>query len=296
MGRNTMSPPKPPAILFDVSHNEELTLEEPELTMLAKLLDANGFAPSTNISPFTSEKLAQYQVVVLGNPYESKLTSDEISTLVSFVKSGKGLLLISGATIFGKGGDNARNTNLNELAKQFGFEFSKKALEKPPDVEEDIFSAIPAGTHHILTGIGSLTVSSGTKLVAENTETHLFRVPASPGTPTIAIAMEFKKGRIAAFGGGTFFFNDYITAGDHEKFIVQLFRWLAGEPTDLPIQKVTRASATMNQLTATEAIADLQQQLDTIEEELANLKDVINSSLREMEKMIRELQKQDKGN
>jgi uncharacterized membrane protein len=289
-----MSAPKPPKILFDAGHNEELTLEEPELALLAQLLEVNGFAPLTKTIPLSADEVSQYQVVVVGNPFESKLNSDEISALASFVESGRGLLLVSGATIFGKGGDIARSTNLNDLAKQFGFEFSNKSLLKTLEVEEDLFHAVPAGNHQVLAGIGRLILTSGTTLVAENADTHLFRVPNSQGAPTIAIASNFKKGRIAAFGGGTFFFNDYIASGDHEKFIVQLFRWLASEPIDLPVQKVASPVGIMDEVTATEAIEELRQQLDKIEEELSSLKEGINSSIKEMEKMVRELQDKDK--
>ncbi|MFX1564477.1 MAG: hypothetical protein ACFFCH_00635 [Promethearchaeota archaeon] len=289
-----MSATKPPAILFDVGHNEELTLVEPELAFLAQLLEANGFALSTDTTSLSSDELSQYQVVVVGNPFKSKLNSDEISALRSYVEVGRGLLLVSGATIFGKGGDIARSTNLNDLARLFGFEFSNKSLEPPPEGEGDFFHAVPAGNHPVLAGVGSLILSSGTTLVAEDADTHLFRVSSSLGAPTIAIATSFKKGRVAAFGGGTFFFNDYIAAGDHEKFIVQLFRWLAGEPIDLPVQKVTKASAIMDEVTATEAIEELREQLDKIEDELSSLKEVIHSSIKEMEKMVRELQDKDK--
>ena len=44
--------------------------------------------------------------------------------------------------------------------------------------------------------------------------------------------------------------------------------------------------------TASEAIADLQQQLDKIEAELTGLKEVIKTSLKEMEKLVRQFQEE----
>ncbi len=289
-----MTAPKPPAILFDSGHNEELALDEPELTQLVKLLEANGMVPQVSKTSLSLEELSKFQVVVLGNPRESSLDSQEITTLVSFVESGGGLLLVSGATIFGKGGDAARNANLNAIAKRFQFEFSTKALGRPADAPDEMITAVPAGDHPTLAGIGNLLFTSGVSLVAEDTGTHLFRVVDITGNPTIAIAKEVNEGRVIAFGGGTFFFNDHIGASDHEHFIVQAFRWLSGEPMNLPVKKLSIPPLTLDEASATEAIADLRQQLDKIEEELSSLKEVINTSVNEMEKLVRQFQDEEK--
>ncbi len=289
-----MSTTKPPTILFDIGHNEELTLDAPELTQLVKLLEANGLVPLVgNIAQFVEDP-SNFEVVVLGNPLDSSFAPEEISTLVSFVESGGGLLLVSGATIFGKGGDAARNTNLNEISNHFQFEFSTKALEPATETPEELITAVPAGDHPILAGIDQLFFTSGVSLKAVNTETHLFRVNNITGSPTIAIATEFQKGRIVAFGGGTFFFNNYLGMGDHEHLVVQVFRWLSGEPMNLPIKKFSSPPIVMDEMGAAEAIADLRQQLDKIEEELSSLKEVINTSIKDMEKLVRQVQDEEK--
>ncbi len=243
------------------------------------------------------EELTNFQVVVLGNPRESELKLKEIKALYSFVKSGGGLLLISGATIFGKGGDSARLTNLNALAKKFRFEFSEKAIGRQLEgdlsdaaAKDEMIMAVPAAQHPLVKGISQLLFTTSTSIKAVNTATHLFRAANSPGNPTNVIATELDKGRILAMGGATPFFNDYVGIHDHEVFIIQAFRWLASHPVDSPVVSLTTDRETIEVVTANEAIADLQLQLNQIEQELAGLKKVINTSLKEMEKIIRQFQ------
>ncbi|MFX1318800.1 MAG: DUF4350 domain-containing protein [Promethearchaeota archaeon] len=289
-----MTSPKPPTIHFDTGHNEELALDEPELTELVRLLKLNGMQPVSLTTPLTPEALTKCKVVVLGNPLDSLFTSDEVSALVSFVEAGGGLLIVSGATIFGKGGDVARKTNLNKLAKHFQFEFATKALAQPADISDEVIKAVPAHDHPILAGIGPLFLASGVSLLSEDTKTHLFRAANIPGSPTVAIITEKKEGRVIAFGGGTFFFNDYIQLSNHERLLVQIFRWLSGAPLSLPLQGLSPPRIILDEASATEVIADLRRQLDKIETELSSLKEVINSSVKEMEKLVRQFQDEEK--
>jgi hypothetical protein len=292
-----MTPSKPIKILFDATHNEEVVLQEPELSNLRLLLEKNGMKASSLDTPITQEELTNFQVVVLGNPRESKFKSKEIKALKSFVESGGGLLLLSGATIFGKGGDSARLTNLNTLATKFHFEFSEKAIGS--QLEEDVsdaatkdemIMAVPAAQHPLVNGVSQLLFTTSTSIKAADTATHLFRAANSPGSPTIVIAAEIDNGRILAMGGATPFFNDYVRIHDHEVFIIRAFRWLADHPVNDPVVSLAPETETNEVVTTNEAIAELQLQLSQIEQELADLKKVINTSLKEMEKIIRQFQ------
>ena len=281
-----------PAILFDVGHNEELALDVPELTHLVELLEVNGMTLSSTNEPLSEEVLSQFQVIVLGNPLDAVFDSQEIDALVSFVNSGGGLLMVSGATIFGKGGDIARNTNLNQITNHFGFEFASKALSPPEETPDELITAVPAGDHPTLQGVTQIRLVSAVSLKAEEAKTQLIRGANIAGNPTIAVAANSQKGRIIAIGGGAIFFNGHIEAEDHEQFIVQLFRWLSGESMKQPIKKLVSQPLIFDEVTASEAIANLQQQLDKIEAELTGLKEVINTSLKEMEKLVREFQEE----
>ena len=241
-----MTTSKPISILFDAVHNEEVVLQEPDLALLCLLLEKNEMKTGLLETSITLEELTDFQVVVLGNPRESKFKSKEVKALESFVESGGGLLLISGATIFGKGGDAARLTNLNTLATKFHFEFSEKAIGRQLEgdlsdaaAKDEMLMAVPAAQHPLAKGISHLLFTTSTSIKAEDTATHLFRAANSPGNPTNVIAIELDKGRILAMGGATPFFNDYVRIHDHEIFIIQAFRWLASHPVTGPVISLT---------------------------------------------------------
>ena len=144
----------------------------------------------------------------------------------------------------------------------------------------------------MLQGITQIRLTSAVSLQAEDTKTQLIRGANIIGNPTVAVAAKSQKGRIIAIGGGAFFFNGHIESEDHEQFIVQLYRWLSGEAIDQPIKKLASPPLILDEVSASEAIADLQQQLDKIEAELSGLKEVINASLKEMEKLVRQFQEE----
>ena len=286
-----MSTPKPIEVLFDTGHNDEVAPDEPELSKLGELLKKNTINFNFTKNPLTPDLFENCHVLVLGNPLDAAFTSDEISAIVSFVKSGGGLLLISGATIFGKGGDSARSTNLNTITKEFDFEFSDKAIA----ISEEQITAIPSAQHPVVKGVRQLEFTTGTSIKPGDTSTHLFRAANIPGSPTIVIATESGKGRILAIGGATPFFNDHIQASDHDSFIIQALNWLAGVS---PIPSVTRLatpSEKVDEVLAQEVIDDLRQQLERLERELNELRNTINTSLKEMEKVIQEFQQDEKS-
>lgn len=294
-----MTSQKPIEILVDAGHNEELILEEPELSQLVTLLKKNGISAHSSSLPIAQEDISKFQVVVLGNPLDSSFSPQEISALVSFVEGGGGLLLFSGATIFGKGGDAARNTNLNMITKHFDFEFSEKAIElsassaKSDSVTADeLISAIPAAQHPVVHGIRHLLFTTGTSIKTETTSNQLFRAASCLGSPVMVVATSAKEGRVLAIGGTTPLFNEHISIEDHEVFIIQAIRWLASSSASMPVARIVSESSVDSNETR-QAIADLRQQLNHIERELETLKEVINTSLKEMEEVLQQFQQEE---
>ena len=294
-----MTRPKPIEILVDIGHNEELILKEPELSKLVTLLAKNEISAHSSSSPIVLEDISKFQVVVLGNPLDSLFSSQEISALVSFVEEGGGLLLFSGATIFGKGGDVARNTNLNMITKHFDFEFSEKAVELSASGDrtdslptDELIAAIPSAQHPVVQGIRHLLFTTGTSIKTETTSNQLFRAASCFGSPVMVVATSAKKGRVLAIGGTTPLFNAHISIDDHEVFIIQAIRWLAGSSTSSPVERIVSKSS-IDSGEASEAIADLRRQLDHIEQELETLKKVINTSLKEMEEVLQQFQQEE---
>jgi hypothetical protein len=296
-----MSPSTPLAILFDTTHQEEITLDESELSHLPTLLEKNGFSVHVTSLPLQEADLTPYKVIVLGNPLGSKFSSTEVSTLKKFVKAGGGLFVLSGATIFGKGGDAARNTNLNAILKPFALEFSDTAIaivitrngEKEP-TSDDMITAIPAAQHPIVAGIQHLFFTSATSVISGEITHQLLRVSDHPGNPIIAAATEVDQGRVLALGGTTPFFDDFIATDDHSTFIVQAFRWLAGASTQHQIVPLISRSIRNDADPSSAVIEELRAQLNFIEEELQCLKKVIQSSLKEMEEVVQQIKQGEK--
>lgn len=292
---------EPVSILFDTNHGEEVTPNEMELTQFVTLLESNGFHLETTTAPFSAEVLKNYQIIVIGNPLNSKFSRKEISSLKNYLQTGNGLLLISGANIFGKGGDAARNSNLNEITKEFFIEFSKEAIghisqqqsNSMLDPSEPLIAA-PSAQHPIVEGINQLTFISGTSIMAEETSSQLFRVTNIPGSHTIVSAVEAGAGRILAMGGSTPFFNQYLHIPDHQVFTIQVFRWLAKLPLEQPINQLKMESL-IQSTEAPEAIQELRDQLNNIERELDDLKSVIKTTLEEMQQIIQDLKKEKKS-
>jgi hypothetical protein len=281
-----MSSPKSIEVLFDTGHNDEVAPDEPELSQLGELLKKNAINFHSTKKPLSPDLFEKCDVLVIGNPLETPYTSDEISSIVSFVESGGGLLLISGATIFGKGGDEARSTNLNAITKNFNFYFSDKAIV----TSEEQITAVPSAQHPVVKGIRHLEFISGTSIKPGEMSTHLFRAANVPGSPTIVIATGSGKGRVLAIGGATPFFNYYIQASDHESFIAQALYWLAGVSPIPAVKGLTALVENDDELPTPEVIEDLRQQLERLEGEVNKLRNTINTSLKEMEKVIRQFQ------
>jgi len=291
-----MSTSTPLAILFDTTHREEITLDEPELSQLPILLEKNGFTVHATSVTLQEEDLTPYQVIVLGNPLDTKFSSSEISLIRGFVDSGGGLLVLSGATIFGKGGDAARNSNLNTILKPFGLKFSDTAIgsvlsqkDEKETMPDDLITAIPAAQHPIVRGIRHLLFSSATSIISGEKAHQLLRVSDHPGSPLVAAASEVNQGRVLAVGGTTPFFDEFIETADHSIFITQAFRWLAGATTQQEIVPLNPQIVKEDGEISSATIEELRAQLNFIEEELHTLKQVIQSSLEEMEKVVQQI-------
>ncbi|MDO8056997.1 MAG: hypothetical protein Q6361_09070 [Candidatus Hermodarchaeota archaeon] len=289
------------AILFDTTHREEITLNEPELSQLPVLLEKNGFTVHATSLALQEEDLTSYQIIVLGNPLDSKFSSTEVSTIKGFVEAGGGLLVLSGATIFGKGGDAARNSNLNAILKPYALEFSDTAIGtalsqkgEKETTSDDMIAAFPAAQHQIVRGISHMLFTSATSVISVEKAHQLLRVSNHPGSPLVAAATEVNQGRVLALGGTTPFFDDYIETEDHSTFIVQAFRWLAGATTQQELVSLNFKAVKDDADPSSTAIEELRAQLNFIEGELHTLKRVIHSSLEEMEKVVRQIKEGEK--
>ncbi len=112
------------SIVFDYSHNNTLTLESPSYSDFTEFLFGSSFSLGKIQAGFTSvDKLKKYKMCVIGGPRESIFQPNEIDVITNYVKNGGNLLVIND-----EGGDYGTNTNLNELTRNFGFEFNSDIM------------------------------------------------------------------------------------------------------------------------------------------------------------------------
>ena len=292
-----------PRILFDEGHGEEVTPQGDELSQLVSLLEMNGFQTHTVQEPLTGGKLEGVKVLVLGNPFNSTFTTDEVKAIHNYIEKGGGLLLISGATIFGRGGDAARRTNLNAIAQPLGLSFSDKAVTLPQQAGEEVegtaeaFIATPAADHPLTRSVLRLLFLSCCPVTATPTGKgkvwELFCASNAAGNPAIVAAATHGQGRILAMGGSTPFFNAHIEELDHEVFLVQSFRWLAGISTDSPIHRLRQPTHEPSSPVTEDATGEIQKRLDQMYQELLELKEMVRTALQDIRRLLLALQPED---
>ena len=118
------NPQSKKSIVFDYSHNNTLTLESPSYSDFTEYLFGSSFALGKIQAGFTSvDKLKKYKCLVIGGPRETIFQPNEIEVIVEYIKNGGNLLVIND-----EGGDYGANTNLNDLTRNFGFEFNSDIM------------------------------------------------------------------------------------------------------------------------------------------------------------------------
>ncbi|MBY8984910.1 MAG: hypothetical protein KGD65_07585 [Candidatus Lokiarchaeota archaeon] len=104
---------------LDYSHSNLLTLEESSFAEFTQFLFTSGYSIAKIESGLSSlNELKRYTAIILSTPKNVNLKPNEINTLKNYVKNGGNLLITSSS-----GGDHTNKTNLNELTRNFGFEF-----------------------------------------------------------------------------------------------------------------------------------------------------------------------------
>lgn len=294
------SKPGRPSIVFDAGHGEEVTPEETDVSELRTLLQADGFELATLHATITPAVLKPHRVCVLGNPLGATFSQKEIAAVEAYVKAGGGLLMVSGATIFGKGGDQARKTNLSAIAQRFGLGFSEKAIQRPSAKAEadaagtaDAFVATLAAQHPLNQDVLHLQFASGTAVTSGTTSHTLFRIGDAPAAPAVVVADTYGKGRVLALGGSTPFFNAYIGNLNHEVFLVRTFRWLADLPLTASIRRLEKPEPEFElSLESAETLKEIRLRLDAFEKEVKEMKKAILSTIEELRRVLQILQEE----
>jgi hypothetical protein len=236
---------------LDYSHSNILTLEASSFSEFTQFLFTSGYSVAKIESGLSSlNDLKKYSVIILSTPKNMNLKPNEVNSLKNYVKNGGSLLIISST-----GGDHTNKTNLNELTRNFGFEFvsdeindsvSYVNLQKRPlitkfirhvitdQIKQIVFSS-SCSLHTLdfledeknikidellLSGLNSWhKIYDGKDWVEED----------SPKVPLL-VAVEYYSGRVVAFGNISIFSSltrEYgFTAFENDILIANILSWL----------------------------------------------------------------------
>ncbi|MHA1454061.1 MAG: hypothetical protein ACTSRD_14480 [Promethearchaeota archaeon] len=236
------------SICFDYSHNNRLEIENTAYAEFIHFLFTSSYKVGKITTGITPKKLEPYDVLVLGSPFESTFTPNEIEIIIEFVKQGGGLFILHD-----DGGDETNETNLDELTATFGFTFNKDTLSDSMSyVRQQNRPVITRFENHYVTReVEEFVHASGCTLNVEellsedeNIEIHILarsglnsfcQDPSGeekdcPNTPVL-VAVNYFKGKVIGLGNlsllsslsSTYGFNAY----DNNVLISNIFNWLA---------------------------------------------------------------------
>lgn len=287
-------------ICFDYSHNNKLIIENSSFNDFVAYLFSSGFRVGQIKQGISKEKLSQYNIFIMGNPYQSNFEVEEIKAIEEYVKEGGGLFIISDEE-----GDRGNEINLNDLTTKFGFVFNPdkisdsmiyvKDQDKPlikdlephfitKDVEQfvhssgcsiDIDQTVEADQNimiHILarTGLNSFcTVWNGQEYEEED----------APRRPVL-VAVDYYKGKVVGLGNVSIFsslspFYGFNAFGNRI-LISNIINWLSSSSSSL------EASAMNNKLVSININTNLYMWMEKIitDKEWEKMADIINFSLK----------------
>jgi hypothetical protein len=221
-------------IAFDVAHKPRGRIDE-NLTELRDHLNSNDFVCYNFLElPITEESLIPYDILVFVCPDFSRISANEITHIVKWVKnSGGGLLLLSHA-----GGDRGRGSNLSEISEQFGIIFENdQVLDERVNLGMENIPLISTFNipHPITSEIDTLCYRSGCSLsivgsgafsIADSNET------SEPFSCPLICVSEIGEGRVCCIGSYEMF-RDKIGGGfrcsDHPSLSLNIFKWLVSD-------------------------------------------------------------------
>lgn len=239
-------------ILFDLNHNEMLTLDDEFSDFLKLLQNLNLKIKKNENKDLTKKVLEDVDVLVLGNPIDDYFSNIEIKDIVNYVRVGGNLMLVSEY-----GADFLQKTNLNELATNFGFYFEKNLIKEQNSHNQNCSSIIhiqkfPSNDivnglrEVIIGGACSLFLKKGAKPLLQTSENNIWSeiynntseewTKDKEQQHTIAAYSNFGQGKVIALGDIDIFCSDDnigINSLDNQKFLQNVINWLI-EPVKRP--------------------------------------------------------------
>jgi len=239
-------------ILFDLNHNEMLTLDEEFSDFLKLLQNLNLKIKKNENKDLTKKILEDVDVLVLGNPIDDYFSNIEIKDIVNYVRVGGNLMLVSEY-----GADFLQKTNLNELATNFGFFFEKNLIKQQNSHNQNCSSILhiqkfPSNDivnglrEVIIGGACSLFLKKGAKPLLQTSENNIWSeiynntseewTKDKEQQHTLAAYSNFGQGKVIGLGDIDIFCSDDnigINSLDNQKFLQNVINWLT-EPVKRP--------------------------------------------------------------
>jgi hypothetical protein len=235
-------------VCIESSHNEQVQIEAIQYSEFLDKIVEMDFHMGVIKNGLNVQKLADYNVVIIGCPKESAFSPGEIDAIKQYVYNGGGLLLLSD-----QGGDAANKNNLSALAGVFGIKFTTNILvDKTAQSEEDeqLITISDFLNHFIMRGIEKIALKSPCSLeIFEESGIETNVIAYSPGKTQelswngetwvesgtrkramIAVA-KLGAGKVVAIGTtrilSTLLNKKHgFKAVDNEKFVVNVLSWL----------------------------------------------------------------------
>ncbi|MHA2367163.1 MAG: hypothetical protein ACXAC7_24645, partial [Candidatus Hodarchaeales archaeon] len=233
-------------VLFDLTHNEMLNIDEEEFREFSNLLKRLDIKIKKNENGLiTKEILENINLVIVGNPIDDFFSSLEIKHIVDHVRSGGGLLLLSEY-----GADYLQKTNLNDIAGKFGIFFEKNIIKEMNDnnknctsilhIQDFIKNQITKNIREIIIGGScSLSLNKEVKALLYSNERSVWSevynntsedwAKEDEKQQIIAACTEFGQGKVVAMGDIDIFTSNPrigINSLDNRKFIQNIINWL----------------------------------------------------------------------
>lgn len=268
-------------ILFDLSHNEMLDIEEDEFSEFFKLLQRLSVKIKKNNNRNLSKELLQdVDILILGNPIDDYFTNIEIKAIVDFVRIGGNLLILSEY-----GADFLQKTNLNDISgTNFGIYFQKNLIKELNSVNHNCTSIvhiqrfenkqIANGVREVIIGGScSLLLSRNAKplLITNNKNVWSEKynsaneewIREEEEQQIIGAYSEYGQGKIVALGDIDIFTNNSnigLNQLDNQLLINNILKWLIE-----PVKEPELIKFTLNQL------GEIQNDIKNINKKIDNI-------------------------
>lgn len=225
-----------PVVLFDESHNQQFVIGKSgplDLSELAALYQANGFAVSSHSDGLSKETLVSVDVLVLSGPFKP-LSSRELEAVIEFIDAGGGLAIMLHIA-----------PPVRNLLHRLDVDFTNGTLREANQIiDGDLlnFKVSSMAEHPVTAGLESFSVYGAwalrgtaphTMVLAETSQhgwvdlNHDNKLAEGDAVQTfgVMVAGKIGKGRYVVIGDDAVFQNRFLDE-PNRKLGLQLIDWL----------------------------------------------------------------------